>query len=655
MPVNPSYSTGTIAISGNTVTGTGTNFILGMVRAGDVLECNGLTVSIASVASATQLTLVRAWPGGAVAAGSAYEVRYIVDAARVFAAARVIMEGGLVSAGEVRLVREASGIPSGWSSVSVFSAGGVSLRVIEKQAEGGTSPTPQVSMSVAPAVGITQSSPTGTTVATIASDGTSFSLGGTDAGLLQISGNNILTTTSLSGRTGLSFSVTGSRSGYSSRTINTTVPVGSSSVITPTIAAIENQTMTVGDVNRTIPLTVTNAASISISPANQGVSISGTSLILNADVPRNATYTVTVTSSTGHSATRSFSFIASTSAIIPTIAAIQNQTMTVGDANRTVPLNVTNTASLSISPSGQGITISGNNLIISAATARNASYTVTATSSTGHTASRSFQLVVTAAGYVLDPGVEGLQMMNTYSIDVNRTWNWTAYDIYLPTHVGPLSLGDPSKITYHSDGSITLDAARGPTVDGRSWHTGALQALNRMRVAQGRAAADVHATRPNAVCAYFAYANNSKEIDFELTKQGGVVGWAPAVHMPRTGGGTSSSSLRTMNRAPWADRVQRLAFDLRADRCDFFATASFSKPSARRIWRRGPSGIRRRRWVNSFPWNSITAGLAGTRRIMIWARRCEFMRFRRGPSPPQPGRPSRRSPASRAAALRAVS
>ena len=88
MPVNPTYSVGTVAVSAGSaiVTGTGTMFIAGEVRAGDIFERGGLSVSILNVDSNTQVTLVKPWPG---AAGSgSYEIRYTPDAARVLANAR---------------------------------------------------------------------------------------------------------------------------------------------------------------------------------------------------------------------------------------------------------------------------------------------------------------------------------------------------------------------------------------------------------------------------------------------------------------------------------------------------------------------------------------------------------------------------------------
>lgn len=89
MPLNPTYSVGTVSVSagGSIVTGAGTQFIAAGIQQGDVFECAGLTVTIGGVDGATQLTLVKPWPGAAVSAG-AYEIRYTPDASRVMAASR---------------------------------------------------------------------------------------------------------------------------------------------------------------------------------------------------------------------------------------------------------------------------------------------------------------------------------------------------------------------------------------------------------------------------------------------------------------------------------------------------------------------------------------------------------------------------------------
>ena len=93
MPLPTTYRVGTVTVSagGTVVTGVGTNWLAGGIRAGDVFAAGGLSVSIASVDSATQITLADEWTGGALS-GSAYEVRYTPDATRVLASSRAAME-----------------------------------------------------------------------------------------------------------------------------------------------------------------------------------------------------------------------------------------------------------------------------------------------------------------------------------------------------------------------------------------------------------------------------------------------------------------------------------------------------------------------------------------------------------------------------------
>ena len=91
MPLNPTYSVGTVTVSAGSavVTGVGMLFIASGVRPGDVFERAGLSITIASIDSNTQITLVKPWPGSP---GSGdYEIRYTPDAARVMGAAREVV------------------------------------------------------------------------------------------------------------------------------------------------------------------------------------------------------------------------------------------------------------------------------------------------------------------------------------------------------------------------------------------------------------------------------------------------------------------------------------------------------------------------------------------------------------------------------------
>jgi len=93
MPDLPtSYFAGTVAVGAGstTVTGTGTSWVAAGLEAGDIFWAAGLSVRIASVNSATSITLAYPWPGGALS-GANYEVRFTPDATRVLSAAREVL------------------------------------------------------------------------------------------------------------------------------------------------------------------------------------------------------------------------------------------------------------------------------------------------------------------------------------------------------------------------------------------------------------------------------------------------------------------------------------------------------------------------------------------------------------------------------------
>lgn len=100
-----------------------------------------------------------------------------------------------------------------------------SSRIKGGGAGGGGPALPRVTLSVTPESGITYTAPNGTVVATITTDATTLALGGTDAGILNITGMNVVTTVSLADRSSLNFTVLGARVGYSGRTVSLTVPV----------------------------------------------------------------------------------------------------------------------------------------------------------------------------------------------------------------------------------------------------------------------------------------------------------------------------------------------------------------------------------------------------------------------------------------------
>lgn len=179
---------------------------------------------------------------------------------------------------------------------------------------------------------------------------------------------------------------------------------------------------------------------------------------------------------------------------------------------------------------------------------------------------------VTPSPQILPTGYRATQ---DFKIDKDLQFDWSAaggVNIFLPNWAGGDrgngvggSLGTPRRVVYPDAKSVAITAGM---EEGR-WLNGALQ-LNRPTSAIGKWGAVVTSETATAVNAFFTYAGNSKELDFELVKRNGVIGWAPAVHMPRTGGGRASSDRRQLKLGEFKLGVpQRLEFELFADRCEF--------------------------------------------------------------------------------------
>lgn len=169
----------------------------------------------------------------------------------------------------------------------------------------------------------------------------------------------------------------------------------------------------------------------------------------------------------------------------------------------------------------------------------------------------------------------GYRAVQDFTIDRSLSFDWSSaggINIFLPNWAGGDrgngvggSLGTPARVTYNTDKSVSISAA----MEGGQWRNGAMQ-LNRPSAAIGKWGAVVTSHTSSAVNAFFTHADNGKELDFELVKRNGVIGWAPAVHMPRTGGGRASSDRRTLALGEFKPGVpQRLEFELFADRCVF--------------------------------------------------------------------------------------
>jgi len=101
------YTTGTITVSNGstTVTGSGTAWNTAGIKAGDHFWGAGLSVRVASVDSATQITLAYAWPGSSLS-GANYEIRLVEDDIRALAASNLLLQalganGNLTSLGNL--------------------------------------------------------------------------------------------------------------------------------------------------------------------------------------------------------------------------------------------------------------------------------------------------------------------------------------------------------------------------------------------------------------------------------------------------------------------------------------------------------------------------------------------------------------------------
>lgn len=92
------------------------------------------------------------------------------------------------------------------------------------------------------------------------------------------------------------------------------------------------------------------------------------------------------------------------------VAAIPDQQFVIGGAGVSIPLtdHFRGASTYAVAPTGQGVTIANGALVISAAQARDAAYTVTAANGTGQSVSDMFQLVVAAGVVVPEPQPGGI-------------------------------------------------------------------------------------------------------------------------------------------------------------------------------------------------------------------------------------------------------
>ena len=101
--------------------------------------------------------------------------------------------------------------------------------------------------------------------------------------------------------------------------------------------------------------------------------------------------------------------------------------------------------------------------------------------------------------------------------------NWKNGNLVLPTW----SSGNPALVEMRDNGSAILTARN---VNG-TWNTGMMQ-IFKPRVGQGRWDAIFSVDKPSGVAAFFTYAEDGTEFDFELVRRpGGSLAWQLNVHM----------------------------------------------------------------------------------------------------------------------------
>lgn len=142
------------------------------------------------------------------------------------------------------------------------------------------------------------------------------------------------------------------------------------------------------------------ATSYTLTPANlPGVTWDGRVITINPQTVIPTT-TMTLRGVNAGGASEPLSFALTVNAVAPTlIAPLPDQSLTVGAATVLVPWAdyFADATSVAVSPTGQGVSVSGANIAVSAAAVRDATYTITASNSSGQTVSDEFALVVAAA------------------------------------------------------------------------------------------------------------------------------------------------------------------------------------------------------------------------------------------------------------------
>lgn len=177
------------------------------------------------------------------------------------------------------------------------------------------------------------------------------------------------------------------------------VVVGDTPPAPPTISGtIADRVYEIGSGPYTIDLATkfSGAGTYVVSPTNANMSLSGAILTITPTAALAQT-TISVIGRNGGGDSPALTFNLTINAAAPAVTTpLPDQSLNTGAANVTVPLDshFSGVATYAVSPTGQGATISGRNLVLSTAAARSLEITVTGTNSTGQSASDTFLFVV---------------------------------------------------------------------------------------------------------------------------------------------------------------------------------------------------------------------------------------------------------------------
>ncbi|QIR84999.1 hypothetical protein [Paracoccus sp. AK26] len=164
------------------------------------------------------------------------------------------------------------------------------------------------------------------------------------------------------------------------------------------IGTIADRVYEVGSGPYTINLSekISGADSYVVTPANANLSLSGNTLTITPTATLNQT-TISIIGRNGGGDSTPLTFALTVNAVAPTVTTpLPDRNLAFGAANVVIPLDdfFAGVASYSVSPAANGATISGRNLVLSAAQVRSLDITVTGTNSTGQSVSDTFLFAV---------------------------------------------------------------------------------------------------------------------------------------------------------------------------------------------------------------------------------------------------------------------